>query len=285
MGEEERTKERALLLMRFNREYIYNIGKELNIPYFNQFENYWDMDHHQGALEIPKVIADIDLLKLIKEKPPENGLYFGGFQGEYYTATKKGEVKFGSSWEEVRRNVQKALDKWDEKAYGLLQAMINKEGCASYFEIADEIEEVLGYDYVPGFLLARSASLKLIFKTGSNRYQTWTMPPEIFPVVREELIAYKKSTEKWECEDWKSDWKTDRYLVMITNSGSTQPAAIIHRLKKGTARGDMKMAGEVTQHPISNAKRDKEEFAKWIGMEIIEDSTILTGWFKSREER
>ena len=199
MGEEERTKERALLLMRFYyKDDIYNIGKELNIPYFNQFKDYWDMDHYQGALEISKVIADIDLLKLIKEKPPKNGLYFGGFQGEYYTATEKGEVKFGSSWEEVRRNVQKALDKWGEKAYGLLQAMINKEGCASYFEIADEIEEVLGYDYVPGYLLARFVSLKLIFKTGSNRYKTWTMPLEIFPVVREELIVYKKSPEKWE---------------------------------------------------------------------------------------
>ena len=205
MGEEERTKERALLLMRFYRheDDIYNIGKELNIPYFNQFKDYWDRDYDQGALEISKVIMDIDLLKLIEEKPPKYvpDLDIGGFQGEYYTATEKGQVKFGSSWEEVRRNVQKALDKWGEKAYGLLQAMINKEGKvaykegrAAYFELTDEIEEVLGYAYVPTRLFTPFESLKLIFRTGTRKHHTWTMPPEILPVVEEELITYKKTS-------------------------------------------------------------------------------------------
>jgi len=198
---EERIKERALLLMRFYwRDEIYNIGKGLNIPYFNQFKDYWDMDHYQGALEISKVIADNDLLRLTKENPPKYGLSLGGFQGEYYTATEKGEVKLGSSWEEVRKNVQKALDKWDEKAYGVLQAIINEEGRAAYFEIIDEIEKVLGYEYVPSYLLPRFGPLKLIFKTGSNKYPDWTMPPEIIPVVKEELIAYKKSPKKAEIE-------------------------------------------------------------------------------------
>ena len=205
MDEKDKIKERALLLMRFYRhkDDIYNIGKELNIPYFNQFKDYQDMDYDQGALEISKVIADIDLLKLTKEKTPKYRLGLGGFQGEYYTATEKGEVKFDSSWEEVRRNVQKALDKWGEKAYGLLQAMINKEGKvtykegrAAYFELTDEIEEVLGYEYAPTHLFSPFESLKLIFRTGSNKYRTWTMPPEILPVVEEELIAYKKPPEK-----------------------------------------------------------------------------------------
>lgn len=85
-------------------------------------------------------------------------------------------------------------------------------------------------------------------------------------------------------ENWKSDWETDRYLVVITKPGSTQPAAIIHRLKKGTARGNMKMAGKVTPHPISNAKITKVEFAKWIGIRIIEDSPILQKWFQKIKE-
>ena len=191
--------ERAFLLMRFYwGDEIYNVGKELNIPYFNQFKNYWDMDHYQGALEVSKAITDNDLLKLTKEKPPKYGLSLGGFQGEYYTATEKGEVKLSSSWEGVRENVQKALDKWDEKAYGVLQAIINKEGRAAYFEIIDEIEKVLGYEYVPSYLLPRFGPLKLIFKTGSNKYPDWTMPSEIIPVVKEELIAYKKSPKKEE---------------------------------------------------------------------------------------
>lgn len=201
MDEEERIREKALLLMRFYwRDEIYNIGKELNIHYFDQFENYWDIDHYKGALEVSSVITDNDLLKLTKEKPPRYGLSLGGFQGEYYTATEKGEVELGNSWEGVKKNVQKALDKWGEKAYGVLQAIINKDGRAAYFEIIDEIESVLGYEYVPSYLLPRFGSLKLIFKTGSNKYPDWTMPPEIIPVVGEELITYKKSPKKVEME-------------------------------------------------------------------------------------
>jgi ethanolamine utilization microcompartment shell protein EutS len=197
MSEERKEKESALLLMRFYwRDEIYKIGKELNIPYFGQFKDYWDMDHYQGALEISKAITDNELLKLTKEKTPKYGLSLGGFQGKYYMATEKGEVKLSSSWEGVIENVQKALDKWDEKAYGVLQALINKEGRAAYFEIIDEIEKVLGYEYVPSYLLPRFGPLKLIFKTGSNKYPDWTMPSEIIPVVKEELIAYKKSPKK-----------------------------------------------------------------------------------------
>ncbi|NQE55152.1 hypothetical protein C5S29_16385 [ANME-1 cluster archaeon GoMg3.2] len=85
-------------------------------------------------------------------------------------------------------------------------------------------------------------------------------------------------------EDWKSDWETDRYLVEITKQGTKQPAAIISRLKKGTARGDMKRAGQIT-HPKSKAGITKEDFAKLIGTGIIVDSPILKEWFKNQEEK
>lgn len=92
----------------------------MDIPYFNQFRDYWDMDHYQGALEISKAIMDNDLLN----------------------------------------------------------------------------EKVLGYEYVPSYLLPRFGPLKLVFKTGSNKYPDWTMPPEIIPAVREELVTYKKDHKK-----------------------------------------------------------------------------------------
>jgi hypothetical protein len=195
--EEIKLSEKALLLMRFYfRDEVCKIGKALRLPYFNQFENYWDMEHYQGALEISKAIADESLSKLIKENPPKYGLSLGGFQGKYYTATEKGEVRLTGSWEDVRKNVHKVLDKWGEKGYGVLQAIINKDGRASYFDIIDEIEKVLGYEYVPSYLLPRFSPLKLVFKTGSKRYPDWTMPTEIVPVVQEELTVYKESSRK-----------------------------------------------------------------------------------------
>ncbi len=86
-------------------------------------------------------------------------------------------------------------------------------------------------------------------------------------------------------EDWKSDWRTDRYSVVITNPSTTQPAAIIFHLKKDPEkRGAMKHADQL-KHPVSMSGREKDEFAKLIGNIIIEDSPILKNWFKNEEER
>lgn len=195
MASDEKLKERALLLMRFYwMDDIYKIGKELNIPYFNKFPHYWQIDHYQGALEISSSMTDDGLLKLIEKHPPKYKLDLGGFQGNHYTANESGEVVLSSSWSQVRENVQAVLKKkWGgEKAYGLLQAIINKGGRASYFDLIGEIEEVLGYEYVPSQLLPRMKRFKLIFKTGSNKYPDWTMPPEIIPAVQQQLKAYRR---------------------------------------------------------------------------------------------
>ncbi len=86
------------------------------------------------------------------------------------------------------------------------------------------------------------------------------------------------------CEDLESDWKTDRYSVEITNACSTQPVAFIFRLKKGTARGDMKHIGQL-KDPLSKAGMTKEWLANAIGMRIIENSHIPQKWFEKQAEK
>ncbi|MGI0014647.1 MAG: hypothetical protein ACREBU_14590, partial [Nitrososphaera sp.] len=41
----------------------------------------------------------------------------------------------------------------------------------------------------------RLTPMKLVFKTGSNKYPTWTIPTEIIPAVDEELSQYKLGTK------------------------------------------------------------------------------------------
>ena len=194
-----KTKERALLLMRFYwLDDLYNVGKTLRIPYFEKFANYWDIGYGddsrlKAALAIGEVISDETLAKLIIDKPPKYGLDLGGFQGNFFTCDESGRLKFESSWDVVRANVQKALSRWGEKAYGVLRGIINKGGRSEYFELLDSIEAALGYEYIPSYLLPRFRTLKLIFKTGSNKYPDWTMPAEIIPVVEAELSVNEKN--------------------------------------------------------------------------------------------
>ncbi|MGC1120709.1 MAG: hypothetical protein WBA22_06405 [Candidatus Methanofastidiosia archaeon] len=197
--DEEKLTEKALLLMRFYwRDKVYEIGKQMNLPYFDEFDDYWEMGHYKGALKIAETITDEDLLKIIRDNPPKYKLSLGGFQGNYYTAKENGEVELTSSWEKVRENVQWCLEKRKGKAFGVLKAMINKKGHAAYFDLIDEIENVLGYEYFPSNILPRLSPRKLIFKTGSNKYPDWTMPPEIIPVVQEELSFFETSAGEME---------------------------------------------------------------------------------------
>jgi hypothetical protein len=190
---EEKLKEKTELIMRyFWLDELFEIGKKLKLPYFDKFNHYWEMDYYEAALEIARNTTDDELLEIIRRSPPKYGLTLGGFQGKYYTIDEEGNIALEGSWGNVRKNVQVALEKWGDKAYGLLQALINKGGKASYFDLIHEIEKVLGYEYAPSYLLPRLQPLKLVFKTGSNKYPDWTMPPEIIPVVKEELDKFRR---------------------------------------------------------------------------------------------
>ncbi len=197
-GEDKKLVEKTLLLMRFyGEERIYEIGKEMGIPFFDQFHKYSEMSYHRGALEISREIKDDEeLVKLIKENPPKYGLSLGGFQGSYYTATEGGELSLSSSSEKVRKNVKKSLDNWDKKAYGVLRAIVNKCGTVTKNDITDEIEKILEPGYSWANLLPRLVPRRLVFKIFYNGNPCWKMPEEIIPIVQEQLSIYERSVDE-----------------------------------------------------------------------------------------
>ena len=196
MLEDEKLKEKTSLLMRiYWPEDIFKIGKELEISYFEQFSNWWKIDHYQGALQIAKILNDEDLVRTVSSHTPRY-LSLGGFHGKYYTFDESKGLRIEGSWEFIRKNIKRALEEWGEKTYGILKALINKGGKASYFDIIEEIRNVLDYEYIPSFLLPRLKPLGLVFKTGSNKYPDWTIPSEITPIIREELEKYEKTRIK-----------------------------------------------------------------------------------------
>lgn len=234
-----KTRERALLLMRFYwLDDIYKIGKNLHIPYFDQFGNYWDIGYEdesrlQAALALSEAISDEMLAKILNEKLPKYGLTLGGFQGQYYSCDETGKLKFESSWNSVRANLQKALSRWGDKAYGILRGIINKGGRSEYFDLLEAIESVLGYELIPSYLLPRLRPLKLIFKTGSNKYPDWTMPPEIIPIAEAELVVYEKSR--------KPVPKKDRTIPSAFISYSSKDSEFVERLVNDLSKSRKKV--------------------------------------------
>jgi hypothetical protein len=195
LEQNEKTREKIALLMRlFWLETLFKIGQQLRIHYFDQFSYYWNINHYQAAVEIAKSIDDEQLSRLARENPSKYELSLGGFQGNYYTATEKGLVTLESSWPKVRENAKRALQRWQVSAYGALQGISNFGGETTYWKLLEEAER-LGARISP-YLLRRLEALKLLFRTGSNRYPTWTIPPEIVLPVKVELEAFTESGEE-----------------------------------------------------------------------------------------
>jgi len=190
---EYKLKEKISLLIRFYwLDDLYQIGKDLKINYFNNYRNYWELNVYQAAFEIAKKIDDQKLLEITRTYIPKYSIKLGGFHGQYYTATVTGDVKLEDSRDIIIANAKKALDKWDDRVYGILKAIINKNGRATFVYLTDEIERVLGYEYIPSSLLPRLSPLNLVFKTGSNKYPDWTMPSEIISTVEEVLNEFQR---------------------------------------------------------------------------------------------
>lgn len=197
LEQDEKLRERIILLTRlYWSDQIHKIGTDLDIEEIKNVENHWSLDYYKSVSLLAKKIDDSKLSEIIANYPTKY-IDLGGFQGKHYSLDEKGNLKFESSWETVRKNVQSALKQWNEKAYSVLKALINKKGSSSYFELIDEIGKVLGKEYVPSFLLPRLSPLKLVFKTGSNKYPSWTIPTEIIPVVEEELQKFKIEPTKF----------------------------------------------------------------------------------------
>lgn len=194
MESKEKLRERISLLTRFFwLDNLFKIGKELKLSYFDGFNAYYQMNQYQAATEIATKIDDNKLFEIIKKFVPNYDLNnLGGFHGKFYTATENGELYLKDSTSFIRKNTREALIKWEDKAYGVLQALINRDGAATYFDLIYEIEKVLGYDFFPSFLLPRLKPLNLVYKTGSRKYSTWTIPSEIISAIEKELREFKR---------------------------------------------------------------------------------------------
>jgi len=182
-----------LLLRRcYWKDNLDKIGKELGISYFDTFNNYWDMDETRASLEIARAVSDDGLIDILKKHKPGWYLSLMGFQGRYLSVSEDGVVGKEGAWDKVRQNVRTAFERWGDKAYGVLQAIVNKNGEAPFFTLVEEIYNVLGYGFYPSHLLPSLVPLRLVFKTGSNKYPAWTIPQETTPVVKEELLRFRE---------------------------------------------------------------------------------------------
>jgi len=173
--------ERKLLLKRaFPRIELFEIGKELNIPYFDSFTSGWEIDEDEASLKIAPNISDKQLKEIFDKHEPREWTVF---RGAHYTF-ENGELRLEGSGKTIQANIYQAKKKYGENCVAILKKLVEAGRGCSLGEIKKGLKQDV--DLLP--ILAELEQLKVIVTSyKGGQYQEWQIPEEVSPMVQMEL--------------------------------------------------------------------------------------------------
>lgn len=125
----EKEEERRILFKRiFPPEKLLEIGKQVGDPYCAKFDergydkDYRHFNEEEVITRLSKALSDQQVLEFSLKYRDDLSSY-RDFRGNYYTyEPKKKELKLESSWPELRREIERLIQKHGENARALLKA-------------------------------------------------------------------------------------------------------------------------------------------------------------------
>jgi hypothetical protein len=175
---EDSTIELKLLLKRcFPRYALFEIGKELGLPYFERVENAWYIDDDQAAFEIASNLNDTKLKEIFQKNRPREWVVF---RGKRYTF-EDGALLLEGSWKALESNLRQISKKHGKNGVKVLKAFLDSgKGCGVKDLAAYVKAEVKTEPIVEEFERLKILSVSY---QGSN-YKEWRIPEEIAPLVQ-----------------------------------------------------------------------------------------------------
>jgi len=181
MIDEDKIVERKLLLkLTFPVADLFEIGKELEIPYFKRFVSCWEIDADEAALEIALNTSDTKLKKIYKRYTPREWV---SFRGKYYTF-ENGGLRLTGSWGKIRTKISEAKKKYGKNCVSVLKEMIKAGGNFGLKEARQTLKQGIN----PYPVLAALEKLKVVVTSyKGDKYQEWKIPDEILPLIQQEV--------------------------------------------------------------------------------------------------
>ncbi|MCD6593595.1 hypothetical protein J7L00_05895 [Candidatus Bathyarchaeota archaeon] len=173
----EKALERAMLLKRaYPKVVIYQIGRDLDIPYFKRISSGWRMkDEDKACLVLGAFLDDDMLLKIFKKYKPRE---WAVFRGKYYVL-QDGRLKIGGFGENVEKAVQKARLLYGSDAVLILEFLLKRDGVANLDEIRKYVKSKNLEEVLEGLI-----HLGLIIQSYiGERYKEWRILEETIPLL------------------------------------------------------------------------------------------------------
>jgi hypothetical protein len=180
---EDKVFERKILLKRaFPRHQLFEIGRELGIPYFERFENGWCIDEEQAAFEIASTISDARLKEIFDTHKPRKWVVF---RGKHYTL-ENGALSLEGSWETIKSSLRQIEKKYGRNGLEVLKAFLEAGKGCGLRDVASKLKH--GVDPAP--IVADLEKLKVVAVSyRGNGYKEWRILEEVSPLIQLELGA------------------------------------------------------------------------------------------------
>ena len=177
----EKTLERAMLLKRaYPKVVIYQIGRDLDIPYFKRISSGWGMkDEDKACLALGAFLDDDMLPRIFKKYKPREWTVF---RGKYYVL-QDGRLKIDGFGKTVEKAIQKARLLYGSDVILILKSLLKRDGVANLNEIRKDVKSKNLEEVLEGL-----TRLGLIVQSYvGERYKEWRILEETIPLLEAEL--------------------------------------------------------------------------------------------------
>lgn len=178
---EDKVVERKILLERaFPRHRLFEIGRNLSLPYFERFEDPWSIAEDKAAFEIATAIDDARLKEILNAQKIGEWLVF---RGRYYTV-EDGAFLLEGSWRTLESNLRQIRKKYGKNGLDVLRVFLEAGKGLGMKDIVSNSRRHV--DFSP--IVAELERLKIIVVSYQGHgYQEWRVPEEVSPLVQSEL--------------------------------------------------------------------------------------------------
>jgi len=188
--EKEKVVERGMLLKRaFPKVKLYEIGRELNVPYFKKFLSGWQIKNEDEAgLVLGAAVNDDVLMKIFRRHKPRE---WAVFRGKYYML-QKGKLSFKGFGKNVEEAIRRAKVRYGSDVILVLKSLLKRGGTANLKDLkktvkSAELEEIL----------EELKRLNLIVLSYSgDKYKEWQILEETIPLIEAELGLKMRRTRR-----------------------------------------------------------------------------------------
>jgi hypothetical protein len=188
---EDKAVERKILLKRiFPRHRLFEIGKSLNLPYFERHDNAWSIDEDQAAFEIAAATSDNRLKDILDTYKARRSSVF---LGKYYTFDDN-SLLFEGSWKAIENSLRQIRKKYGRNGLEVLKIFLDSGKSYSLNDIATSLK----HSFDPSPIVNELEKLKIISVSyEGDSYREWKILEEVSPLVQSELgVAAPEPAQK-----------------------------------------------------------------------------------------